>query len=199
MKISFIAIAILIAFPTFAQVSCSASVDPEICKAVSNYASGIKAPIEIVTATEYKTRLAVLDEQEVRSTVNSYPNDENELKASADTKIFTIYHKHVLRQDYTPGISFLRDSPSAGYVARILVSEEEFQGIDFSKPKVDAGGITHFPKTGKYEPTTVENFVTFSVGFMEGTHGTLFDGTARGDQLLRVMDERKKIGHGPGQ
>lgn len=194
MKPMLIVAAILFASPAvFAQVSCSSSVDPEICKAVSLFAGSIKAPIEIVTAAEYKTRLADLDEEEVRVTVNLYSDERDDLKAAADTNHFTVYRKHILSQNFNTGISFIRESPSSGQVGRILVSEEAFEGFDLSKGKTGSDGVLVAPSNGKFESARVVEFLYFSKGFMQGTRSTELDGGLRLDQMMRVRDERKKI------
>ena len=195
MRPMLIVAAILFVSPAvFAQVSCSSSVDPEICKAVSLFAPAlVKAPIEIITAAEYKTRLADMDEEEVRVTVNLYPDEKDEFKAQADTSHFTTYRKHVLNQKFNPAISYIRESPSSGLVGRILVSEEAFQGFDLSKGKTDSNGVLDFPSNGKYDPLRVSEFVNFSVGYMQGTLSKEWDGGQRLDQMMRVSDERKKI------
>src|ERR1700722_15040540 len=135
MKPMLMVAAILFVSPAvFAQVSCSSAVDPEICKSVSTWAAPlIKIPIEIVTTAEYKTRLTAMDEDEVRVTVFLYPDEKDELKAAADKDHFTTYRKHVLNQNFDPDISFIRESPGSRLADRILVSEEDFQGLDSSK------------------------------------------------------------------
>ena len=193
-RVLIVAAILLVSPAVFAQVSCSSTVDPEICKAVSLFAPApIKAPIEIVTASEYKTRLAGMDEEEVRITVGLYPNESDDLKAAADTNHFTTYRKHVLNQNYNPQISFIRESPSSRLVGRILVSEEAFQGLDLSKMKAGSDGVLDAPGNGKFEPLRVDEFVDFSLGFIQGTLSTLWDGGERLDQMMRVSDERKKI------
>jgi hypothetical protein len=146
-----------------------------------------------VTAAEYKARLADMEEEEVRVTVSLYPDEKDEFKAAADTNHFTTFRKHVMSQNFDPKISFIRESPSSGLVSRILVSEEDFEGLDFSKAKTDSNGVLDVPSNGKYESASANTFVIFSTGFIQGTRSTLGDGGERLDQMIRVGEERKKI------
>jgi hypothetical protein len=120
----------------------------------------IGIPIEIVTPDEYKQRLADFAKEEKTNTHLSA--DSNDLTDTADqtaSEYFSIFHTHVLSQNRNPCVSFLRDQPRATTPARILASSDCFESYT-------AG-------TQKFDPILTSNFVSFAMGFIQGTKSAI--------------------------
>src|ERR1700733_3429448 len=76
------------------QVSCSYSVDRELCKEASiSLRPELVGQVEIISPEEYKARLAAFDKQEEETPI-VYGNGQSVL----DREHFNVYHKHVLYQ-----------------------------------------------------------------------------------------------------
>jgi len=160
-------------------------VDRELCKEASiSLRPELVGQVEIISPEEYKARLAAFDKQEEETTI-VYGNGQSVL----DREHFNVYHKHVLYQTIYDTISFLRDKPSDRMPSRVLASAEFFEGRDIKIVEDKVISKT----TGKFDPPTVMNFLLFVSGYRQGTQSSIFDGGARGDQLIKVLDSGKKL------
>jgi hypothetical protein len=166
-------VAMFLAVPAFAQVTCSPAVKPAICKEVATLWNPLlnhglvsgAIPAELMSDDEYKKRLQEDAEDEKRGNTNCRRQCFNPLRHH----VFDGFTKIGVGRDR---IALVRDRPSSYVPERIVVSTAAFNGSDL---KVDKTGEAKLVDTGEYDHGEVINHMKYIVGYFAGVLDTLLD------------------------
>jgi hypothetical protein len=152
-----------------AQVSCSPSVAPQMCKAVADFVNpllnhtilqGVSISVELLSAEEFNKRRDQIQKEDGDLGMRcggcspAYPG------APKYQEFVNVWDTNLL---------FLREKDGRGpFPTKVVASSEEFEGVTIKDGKVVSDG--HFA------PDTISRFASFMSGYYGGLEAAAMDG-----------------------